>query len=95
MPDRDKSYKSLILNVLHTIFCIIVFILSILVFLDTQDNKVFFPIIFINIVIISILQLARIFNGLSVYRYKKLATYTFILLSVFFTVLSIMALISL
>ena len=95
MSDKDRGYKSLVLDVVHIVFSVITVILSILVFLDTEDNKAFFPIIFMSLVIICIMQLVKIYRGLSTYRYKRFATYAFAVLSIFFVIFSIIALISL
>mgnify|MGYP000878343360 CR=1 FL=1 len=93
MADKNNNFVSLILDTVHFILAFLIIVPAIIVFLDTEANMMFFPIIFFLTSMICIVQIVKIYKGIVEYKYKRVALYFYAFIAAFFILLALVSLV--
>lgn len=93
MADKNNNYNSLILDTLHFIISFLVILFGISVYLDSDSNMMFFPIIFICVAMLCIVQIIKIYKGIAEYKYMRAALCFYASASAFFVLFALISLV--
>lgn len=93
MADKNNNYNSLILDTLHFILSFLVILFGISVYLDSDSNMMFFPIIFICVAMLCIVQIIKIYKGIAEYKYMRTALCFYAAASAFFVLFALISLV--